>query len=316
MRKLFATLASLAVALTATGAAAQGYPERPIKVIVPWAAGGDTDNIFRPFAPLLQKHLGQPAIIANVGGASGTVGAREAKGSAPDGYTLYAVHDYIHLTFYAGLADVKYTDFEPICLIAGTPSVLTASSKTPWKTWPEFVADAKARPGAITVGATLGSTSHIFPAMIEKSTGLKFKYVSYDGLAPRMNAILGGHIDLTDSNLTQKGKVDAGQLRFLAIATDKRDPELPNVPTLKELGINIVYEVVRGLMVPKNTPAPVRAKLGEACEKAAKEPEFAAAMKLQGTRVVHLNAADYAKFLDKIDGENKTIMTDLGLIKK
>ena len=101
--------------------------------------------------------------------------------------------------------------------------------------------------------------------MIEKAAGIKFKYVSYDGLAPRMNAILGGHIDLTDSNLTQKGKVDAGQLKFLAIASEKRDPEMPNVPTLKELGLNIVYEVVRGLLVPKGTPAPVRAKLGEAC---------------------------------------------------
>ena len=127
------------------------------------------------------------------------------------------------------------------------------------------MADAKKRPGEITVGATLGSTSHIFPAMIEKAAGIKLKYVSYDGLAPRMNAILGGHIDLTDSNLTQKGKVDAGQLKFLAIASEKRDPEMPNVPTLKELGINIVYEVVRGLLVPKGTPEPVRAKLGEAC---------------------------------------------------
>ena len=116
-------------------------------MIVPWAAGGDTDNIFRPFAPLLQKHIGQPIVIANVGGASGTVGAREAKGSPADGYTLYAVHDYIHLTYYAGIADVKYTDFEPICLLAATPSVLTSSPKTPWKTFQEFVADAKKRPG-------------------------------------------------------------------------------------------------------------------------------------------------------------------------
>ena len=83
-----------------------------------------------------------------------------------------------------------------------------------------------------------------------------------------MNAILGGHIDLTDSNLTQKGKVDAGQLKFLAIASEQRDPDMPDVPTLKELGINIVYEVVRGLVVPKGTPAPVRAKLVEACGKA------------------------------------------------
>ncbi len=317
MGKFLSSVLAVAVATAIAGtASAQQYPDRPVKMIVPWAAGGDTDNIFRPFAAELQKHLGQPVVIANVGGASGTVGAREAKAAPPDGYTLYAVHDYIHLVHYAGITDVKYTDFDPICLVSATPSVLTASAKTPWKTWKEMADDAKKRPGQITVGATLGSTSHIFPALIEKAAGIKFKYVSYDGLAPRMNALLGGHIDLTDSNLTQKGKVEAGLLRFLGIASERRNPDMPDVPTLKELGMNIVYEVVRGVVVPKGTPAPVRAKLGEACGKAAKEPTFAQAMKLQGTTVAYLDAAAYAKFLDKIDGENKTIMTELGLIKK
>jgi tripartite-type tricarboxylate transporter receptor subunit TctC len=317
VRKLVLCLAAAIACLgLAAPASAQQFPERAVKMIVPWAAGGDTDNIFRPFAPLMQKHIGQPVVIANVTGASGTVGAREAKSASPDGYTLFAVHDFIHLTYYAGLADVKYTDFEPICLLAATPSVLTASPKTPWKDFKEFVADAKARSGQISVGATLGSTSHIFPAMVEKAAGIKLKYVSYDGLAPRMNAILGGHVDLTDSNLTQKGKVEAGQLKFLAIASADRNPDMPSVPTLKELGHNIVYEVVRGLLVPKGTPEPVRAKLGEACQKAAAEPEFANSMKLQGTRVAYLNAKDYGAFLDKIDAENKEIMTDLGLIKK
>lgn len=316
MKKILATLAVFSLALGAASTASAQYPDRPVKLIVPWAAGGDTDNIFRPFAVEMQKHIGQPVVIANVGGASGTVGAKEAKASPPDGYTLYAVHDYIHLTFYAGIADVKYTDFEPVCLVAATPSVLTASAKTPWKNWKELVEDAKKRPGQISVGATLGSTSHIFPALIEKQAGLKFKYVSYEGLAPRMNAILGGHIDLTDSNLTQKGKVEAGLLRFIAIASEKRNPEMPDVPTLKELGLNIVFEVVRGIMAPKGTPAPVLAKLNDTCGKAAKEPSFAAAMKLQGTTVAHLDAKAYAKFLDKIDGENKAIMTELNLIKK
>src|SRR2546425_21518 len=206
------------------------YPDRPVKMIVPWAAGGDTDNIFRPFAQLFQKHLGETVVIANVGGASGTRGAKEAKDSPPDGYTLYAVHDYIHSTYWAGVADVKYTDFEPICMISSTASVLTASPKTPWKSMQELIGDAKAHPGHITVGATLASTSHFFPALIEKATGVKFKYVSYEGLAPRMNAILGGHVDLTDSNLTQKGRVEAGQLKVPAIATPRRRPRPPNRP--------------------------------------------------------------------------------------
>src|SRR3954462_1587430 len=132
--KTMKRLIAVALALSAPFAMA-AYPERPIKMIVPWAAGGDTDNIFRPFAPLLQKHIGQTVVIANVGGASGTKGAKEATDSPPLGYTLFAVHDYIHSTYWSGVADVAYPAFEPICLIASTPSVLTASPKTPWNDW-------------------------------------------------------------------------------------------------------------------------------------------------------------------------------------
>jgi tripartite-type tricarboxylate transporter receptor subunit TctC len=316
MKRLVSILGALVLSAGFAATASAQYPDRPVKMIVPWAAGGDTDNIFRPLAPLLQKHLGQPVVIANVGGASGTVGAREAKNSPADGYTLYAVHDYIHLVHYSGLTDISYKDFEPICLVSATPSVLTASPKTPWKDWAEFIADAKKRPGQISVGATLSSTSHIFPATIEQKAGIKFKYVSYEGLAPRMNAILGGHIDLTDSNLTQKGKVDAGQLKFLAIASPTRDPAMPSVPTLKELGFDIVYEVVRGLLVPKGTPDAVRAKLVDACAKSVKDPAFAEAMTKQGTRNDFLDDKEYGKFLDKIDAENKAVMSSLGLLKK
>jgi len=312
--RLLALLAALVLAAASTLPAA--YPDRPVKLIVPWAAGGDTDNIFRPFGQPFQKALGATVVIANVGGASGTVGAREAKGSPPDGYTLYAVHDYIHSTYYTGVSDVAYTDFEPVCLISSTPSVLTASPKTKWSSWQELLGDAKARPGQITVGATLGSTSHFFPALIEKAAGIKFKYVSYEGLAPRMNAILGGHIDLTDSNLTQKGKVDAGQLKFLGIATEKRSPEIPAVPTLKELGVNVVFSVERGIMAPKGTPADVLAKLEGACTQAVKDPGFADSMKKQGTEVRYLDRKGYAEYLQKLDALNKDIARDLGLLKR
>jgi tripartite-type tricarboxylate transporter receptor subunit TctC len=312
MHKSIGLLAAALVSLNVHAA----YPERPVKLVVPWAAGGDTDNIFRPFAPGLQKYLGQPVVVANVGGASGTRGAKEVKDSPADGYTLYAVHDYIHSTYWAGVADVQYTDFEPICLIASTPSVLTASPKTPWKNWQEFLADAKQRAGQITVGATLASTSHFFPALVEQAAGLKFKYVSYEGLAPRMNAILGGHVDLTDSNLTQKGKVEAGQLKFLAIATEKRHPEMPQVPTLKELGVNVVYDVNRGIMTPKGTPADVIAKLSSSCAAAAKEPEFAKAMKLQGTDVRYMDRAAYTGWLKQNDELNRKLAKDLGLLKR
>jgi tripartite-type tricarboxylate transporter receptor subunit TctC len=309
------SLAATLLALTSTQVFA-AYPDRPIKLIVPWAAGGDTDSIYRSFAPHLQKHLNGTIVIANVGGASGTKGAKEAKDSPADGYTVFAVHDSIHSTYYTGVADVNYNDFEPVCLVSATPSIVTASPKTPWKDMKSLLADAKAKPGQITVGATLGSTSHFFPAMVEKAAGIKFKYVSYEGTAPRMNALLGGHIELAESNLTQKGKADAGELKFLALASDKRSPEIPNVPTLKELGINVTYAVNRGLVVPKGTPADVQAKLAAACAAATKEPAFAEAMKLQGTLVNFRDPKGYAEFLKSNDTLNKDLSRDLGMLKR
>jgi len=316
MLRLVSLLLACVLLLAGLGPALAAYPERPVKLIVPWAAGGDTDNIFRPFVPHLQKHLGATVVIANVTGASGTVGAREARNAPPDGYTLFAIHDYIHSTYYTGVSDVRYSDFEPVCLLSSTPSILTASPKTKWTSWQELLNDAKARPGQITVGATLGSTSHFFPALIEKAAGIKFKYVSYEGLAPRMNAILGGHIDLTDSNLTQKGKVDAGQLKFLAIATEKRNAEIPAVPTLRELGVNVVFSVERGIVAPRGTPPDVLARLESACAQATREPAFAEAMRKQGTDVRYLDRKAYAEFMKKLDDLTRDLARDLGLLKR
>ncbi len=131
MKKL---LALAFASLISTASYAAPYPDHAIKLIVPWAAGGDTDLIFRPLLPLLQKYLGQPIIIANVGGASGTVGEREAADATPDGYTIFGAHDYIHSVYFGGIIDIKYSDaFVPVCLIASTPSVITVGEKTPWK---------------------------------------------------------------------------------------------------------------------------------------------------------------------------------------
>ena len=309
----FATLLALC-ALAAPALAA--YPDRPVKLIVPWAAGGDTDVIYRAFGPHLQKHLGETVVIANVGGASGTKGAKEAKDSAADGYTIFAVHDSIHSTYFTGVADVKWDDFVPLCLVSSTPSIVTVSPKVPWADMKAMIADAKARPGQVSVGATLGSTSHFFPALVEKAAGVKFKYVSYEGTAPRMNALLGGHIDMGESNLTQKGKVDAGQLKFLAIATDKRAPELPSVPTLKELGLDVTYAVNRGLLALKGTPPEAIAKLTSACAAAAKEPGFGEAMKAQGTVVNYLAPREYTDFLKGNDKVNHDLAKDLGMLKR
>jgi len=313
MKRLAAALIVAALAPLAVHAA---YPDRPIKLIVPWAAGGDTDVIYRTFQPLFQKQLGGSIVVANVGGASGTKGAKEAKDAPADGYTIFAIHDSIHSTYYTGVSEVNFSDFEPLCLVSSTPSILTASPKTPWKDMISLLADAKAKPGQITVGATLGSTSHFFPAMVEKAAGIKFKYVSYEGTAPRMNALLGGHIELAESNLTQKGKADAGELKFLALASTSRHPEIPGVPTLKELGIDVEYAVNRGLVAPRGTPAEALGRLRSACGTAAKDPSFADAMKKQGTLVRYLDERGYADFFRKNDALNKDLAKDLGMLKR
>ena len=306
---------ALSLALASSLAAAE-YPDRTIKLIVPWGAGGDTDVIYRVFAPVMQKALGGTIIISNVGGASGTKGAKEAKDSPADGYTLFAIHDSIHSTYHTGVADVNYSDFEPICLVASTPSILTASPKTPWKDAKAMLEDIKAHPGQYTVGASLGSTSHFFPALVARAAGLKWRYVAYDGTAARMNALLGGHIDLAESNLTQKGKADAGQLKFLALAADQRSPEIPNVPTLKELGVDVDYAVNRGLVAPKGTPAGVLGKLRSACATAAKDPSIAEAFAKQGTLVRYLDETAYTRFFEAEDAETRDIARDLGMLKR
>mgnify|MGYP000583810396 CR=1 FL=1 len=292
------------------------YPDRPIKMIVPWAAGGDTDAIFRVIASAMEKHLGKPVVIVNITGASGTVGARETKKAPPDGYTILSIHDFIHTTYYTGVAELTYRDFDPVALMTSTPSVLAAYGKAPWNNFKELIEDAKKRPEQITMGATMGSTSHFFPAMIAQAAGVKWKYVSYEGTAPRMTALLGGHVLLGETNLTQLDKVKAGQLKMFAIATPKRLPEVPDVPTLKELGLDIVYAVNRGIVAPKGTPEAALAKLEEACARAAKDPAVAEMMKKQGTLVEYLNRKEYAAFFEKNDKINADLAQALGYKRK
>ncbi len=304
---LLGSLASLGLA---------AYPERPVKMIVPWAAGGDTDAIVRVWAEIAKKYFPQPLVIANITGASGTKGAREAKASPADGYTIYSTHDYIHTTYYTGVSDVSYKDFEPICLATSTPSILASSPTAPWKSLKELLEDSRKRPGEVKVGATLGSTSHFFPVMVEREAKVKWKYVSYEGTAPRMTALMGGHIELGETNLTQLDKVKAGQMRLLAIATDRRHPEVPDLPTLKELGINVTYAVNRGFLVPKGTAEDVLAKLEEVCAKVGKDPAFADAMKKQGTEVSFMGRKAYRDFLEKSDALNAELASALGYTRK
>lgn len=306
----------LGLALALPALAGSAYPEKPIKMIVPWAAGGDTDAIARVIGNAMEKHLGRPVVVVNVTGASGTVGAREIKNAPKDGYNILHIHDFIHTTYYTGVSDLTYKDFDPICLQTSTPAVLAAYGKAPWNSLKALIEDAKKRPEQITAGVTLGSTSHFFLALIAQAAGVKWKYVSYEGTAPRMTALLGGHILLGETNLTQLDKVKAGQMKMLAIATPKRLPEVPDVPTLKELGIDVLYAVNRGLVAPKGSPEPALAKLEAVCLQAAKEPAVVESMKKQGTLVVELGRKAYAEFFQREDKMNADLAQALGYKRK
>jgi tripartite-type tricarboxylate transporter receptor subunit TctC len=162
----------------------------------------------------------------------------------------------------------------------------------------------------------LGSTSHFFPALIEKEAGVKWRYVSYEGTAPRMTALLGGHIDLGETNIPGgKELLKAGKLKLLAIATEKRSPELSDVPTLKELGINIVYAVNRGVLAPKGTPVEILSRLEDVFAKAAKDPGFKKEMEKFGTDILFLDRKGYEDFLKKNDAMNAEIAGILGFMK-
>jgi len=305
---LLGTLASLGLA---------AYPDRPVKIIVPWwAPGDDTDAIKRVFAEIAKQYFPEPLVVVNIPGASGTRGAREAKTSPPDGYTLYSAHDSLHTTYHTGVSDVSYRDFEPVCLATSTPAILAASPNAPWKSFQELVADSKKRPGEIKVGAALGSTSHFFPVLVEREAGVKWRYVGYEETVLRMSALMRNHIGLAETSLARLDEARAGKMKFLAIATEKRHPAAPELPTLRELGINVTYAVNRGFLAPKGTPEAVLARLEELCAKVTGDPAFAEAMRRQGTEVRFLGREAYSGFLEGRDALTAELARSLGYARK
>jgi hypothetical protein len=225
----------------------------------------------------------------HVAGASGTVGAREI--SARDGYR--STPSTTTLTYYTGVSDVSCTDFEPVAC-SSTPSVLTASPKTKWSSWQEPLA-MRRRPGQtrsgharldqpLLPGADRAGGRHQVQVRVLRGPRAAHER---DPRRPHRPHRLEPHAE---------GQGGGGQLRFLAIATEKRSPEIPTVPTLKELGINVVFSVERGIMAPKGTPADVLAKLEAACAQATKDPAFAESMRKQGTDVNHLDRKAYAEY--------------------
>ncbi|HXF53404.1 MAG TPA: tripartite tricarboxylate transporter substrate binding protein [Hyphomicrobiaceae bacterium] len=315
--QLVLAVAALATATCALPAAAVELPCSTAKFIIPWAAGGDTDIIMRGIAEAANKAGAKPQLqVINIAGQGGTKGAKDVKDAAPDGCTLLALHDSAITSYLTGRADFTWDAFEPVALIAHTPAIIGVSKQAPFNSLKELIEIAKKAPGTINTGATLGSTSHFFFILLEDKANIRLKYVPYEGTRERMTALLANNIQLGELNIiAAKQYLKEGSLRSFGIATEKRDPAIPDLPTLKEQGVDLQYAVNRGVVLPKGTKPEVIAYWEGVFAKAAKDPALVKLLESQGTDVRYLNSKDYRAFWEKSFAENKTAAVNLGIYK-
>jgi tripartite-type tricarboxylate transporter receptor subunit TctC len=301
MRKLFVFLLVGLLLLSFSVGVLANYPNRPVRMIVPWAAGGDTDVLMRLVAQYSEKYLGQPMVVVNVTGASGAIGAREVMSARPDGYTILASNDSIGMSYVSGLAEFNYFDFEPIALVTSTPMVVATQADQPWETFSDVLAAAAQKPGEIRFGVTLGSTTQLLPSAAAVRANAPFRIVGYDGTAPRMTALLGKHIDLGETSLPAGiDYVTSGDLRLLAITSGTRHSSLPDLPTLREQGLDFEFAANRGFVAPKGTPQEIIKKLEDVFRQVAQDPEFIQRVEVLGTDVLFLDAQGYGKYLEGV----------------
>lgn len=315
---LVAGAAAAGAVLAGPAAAAVDLPCSTAKLIVPWNPGGDTDIVMRAVTDAANRAGAEPRLqVVNVGGQGGTKGASQVRGARPDGCTLAALHDSILTSFLTGRIDYTWDAFEPVALMSYTPSIIGTAKTAPFATLKEMIAKAKKEPKSITTGATLGSTTHFFFVLIEDRAGIRVKYVPYEGTRDRITALLAGNIAMGEMNIiTAQRYMKDDALDALGIASDKRDPLLPDLPTLKEQGVDLVYGTNRGIFLPKGTPEEVVAHWEGILKKASQDPEFVKALTTQGTQVRYLSSADYGAFMAKALADNKKAAVNVGLIKK
>ncbi len=309
-RVLLAVMAILCLGaigpVAGTALAAEAYPARPIQIIVPFPPGGVADLVARPFAAAMEKLLKQPVVIVNKTGAGGAVGMQAQAVAKPDGYTLMVALSSISVmpevdALFGRPPVYKLSDFAPIALLSSDPTVLVVSSKSPWKTVADFVADAKKRPGEIKYASSgVYGTMHVAMEMLAHSAGIKLRHIPTGGGGPALNALLGGHVDaISGGPNVSIPHIKAGTVRVLAGWGDKRLPALPDVPTLKEAGYkDVEFYIWSGFFAPAATPEPVIKVLREATAKAVQAPDFKAAMEKMATPIAYLDAPEFRKFWD------------------
>ncbi len=302
MRSLTALCLAVGAITCAPGAWAQAYPAKPIRIVVPFPAGGTSDILSRAIGQKLTEEWKQPVIVDNRPGASANIGAEIVVKSPPDGYTLLAastIHT-INPSLYSKLAYDPVRDFTPITLIATTSQVLAVHPSVPVKTVKEFIAYAKKRPGELHYSsAGNGSQPHLTAELFKSRTGINIVHVPYKGAPPAMTDLLAGHVALTfATSPSAVPHVKSGKLRALAVSTAKRIAALPDVPTIDEAGVpGFEASGANGLVGPAGIPAPIVEKLNAAVVRIVKEPAMSKFLSEQGADPFTTTPAEYAAYI-------------------
>ncbi|WP_243355200.1 tripartite tricarboxylate transporter substrate binding protein [Bacillus litorisediminis] len=318
--KLASILLILSLILAACGgsneannenASGSDFPNKSIELIVPYAAGGGTDSLARSFAD--QTDLGQSVAVVNREGGGGAVGMQNGANAKPDGYTVSMITVELLTLPHSGLAQFSYEDFQPVALLNEDPAAITVSADAPWNTIDEFIAAAKEENLKVGNSGT-GAIWHLAASAFEQETGVTFNHVPFEGAAPAVTALLGGHIDAVSVSPAEvRTQVEAGELEVLAVMADERVESLPDVPTLKESGIDLSIGTWRGLAVPKDTPEDVVKTLEESFGETAQSEEFKATLDQLGLGYRYENAEGFTNLLKEQDALFAELIPSLDL---
>jgi len=263
------------LALGLPGLSQAKYPEKPVKIIVPYSPGGTSDVLTRLIAQYLEKELGQTIVIININGAGGAVGWAKSVKDRPDGYNLTCYSPAMALLEAIKSATFTQNDFAPVAMVGNVYLTVTAKGGGKYKDLKEYAADAKANPGKVTLAMGRGTLSQFVAAMVEEGMKADLKLINAGGGAQKKAAVLGGHVDaMIEPTPGVLAMARSGQLKVLAMLAPKRLEFAADIPTAKEQGVNVVAPFTQGLLAPKKTPKDRIDVLAKALEKVTKNPEF------------------------------------------
>ncbi len=320
LRTLFKFIAASAVALS-FGAAHAAWPERPITLVVPWAAGGGTDATARIIGALLEKELGQPVNVVNRAGGNGVVGHQAIAGAQPDGYTLGMITVEISMMHHQGLTQLSPKNYTPLALMNVDPAAVTVSAASPYKNMGDLMKAIKANPGKLKASGTgQGGIWHLALAGMLKDLKLETSAVPWvpsNGAAPAMLELAAGGVDIVTAALPEaRSLIDAGKARPLAVMADSPAALYPNVPTLKSAtGSDWTIGVWRGIAGPKGLPADVQKKMETVLKKINSSKEYKDFMAGRGFGVAYADAAGFGTFMEKGDADMGRILGALGMAR-